>query len=62
MKRTPLKTLKEQIRAAKSVEEIEQLLHEGETYPHASRKTRNRWRNMANRRRSEIGHTADTCE
>lgn len=50
----PGKGLRELIQSAASVEEVSKWLTEGKTFEFASRKTRNSWKNTANRRISVL--------
>jgi len=48
------RSLKERLRAAETEREIEELLREGGGYEFAGRRTRNAWRNAAQKRRKGL--------
>jgi hypothetical protein len=51
------KGLRERILEAKSVKEVDDLLHEGSTYTNASENTRRAWKRTANIRKASLTKT-----
>jgi hypothetical protein len=56
------KGLRERILEAKSVKEVDDLLHEGSTYTNASENTRGAWKRTANIRKASLTKTEPVVE